>query len=50
VEAGVEAGRLVVKDAKHNKLYNLFFTANKPDVGSAIEFAGGFTETSTVQL
>jgi hypothetical protein len=40
VEAGVETGCLLLKDAKTRTLYNLFFTGNKPTLGAAIQFSG----------
>ena len=40
VEAGVEAGCIVLKDAKSGTLYNLFFKGKKPTIGSAIQFSG----------
>ena len=40
VEAGVEAGCLVLTDTKTKVLYNLFFTGNKPAIGTAIHFTG----------
>lgn len=40
VEAGVEAGCLVLKDSKTGTLYNLFFTGAKPALGIAIRFTG----------
>jgi hypothetical protein len=40
VEAGVEAGCLVVKDALSGKLYNLQIKGAKPAVGIGIGFAG----------
>ena len=40
VRAGVEAGCLVLTDAKDRKNYNLFFSNDKPSVGTAISFEG----------
>ncbi len=40
LEAGVEAGCLVLKDTKTNTLYNLFFTEAKPSIGMAMHFTG----------
>jgi len=40
VQAGVETGCLLVKDAKTKTLYNLFFNGNKPASGDAIQFTG----------
>jgi hypothetical protein len=41
VTAGVEAGCLVVQDAKTKKLYNLYFAGgDKPELGTAIRFVG----------
>lgn len=40
VQAGVETGCLLVKDAKTKTLYNLFFKGNKPAAGDAIQFTG----------
>jgi hypothetical protein len=36
VEAGVEAGCLVLRDTKTGTLYNLFVTGKKPPVGTGI--------------
>jgi hypothetical protein len=40
VQAGVEAGCLVVKDIDNGKLYNLLIMGAKPDIGIGIEFTG----------
>lgn len=40
VEAGVEAGCLVLKDTKTGTLYNLFFKSNPPAINTAIRFTG----------
>jgi hypothetical protein len=40
VQAGVESGCLLLKDAKTKTLYNLFFKGNKPTSGDAIQFTG----------
>jgi hypothetical protein len=40
VEAGVETGCLLLKDAKTKTLYNLFFTGKDPTLGAAIQFTG----------
>ena len=40
VEAGVEAGCLVLKEGKTNTLYNLYFTGKAPDIDTAISFDG----------
>jgi hypothetical protein len=40
VQAGVEAGCLVLKDGKTNTLYNLFFTGKAPVIDTAISFDG----------
>ena len=40
VKAGVEAGCLVLTDFKTKKLYNLFFTGDKPAIDTAIHFTG----------
>jgi hypothetical protein len=40
VEAGVEAGCLVLKDSKTGTLYNLFFKSNPPEINTAIRFTG----------
>lgn len=40
VEAGVEAGCLVLKDEKTGTLYNLFFKSNPPAINTAIRFTG----------
>jgi hypothetical protein len=40
VEAGVEAGCIVVHDSKTNKLYNLYFTEKRPEIGTGIHFEG----------
>ncbi len=42
VEAGVEAGCLVLKDTKTKMLYDLKFDQTKPVVGDAITFDGIF--------
>jgi len=47
VEAGVEAGCLVLKDGKSGTLYNLFFKGKKASVGMAIEFSGTIHEGPT---
>ncbi|MGD0294050.1 MAG: hypothetical protein ABSB30_09365 [Terracidiphilus sp.] len=40
VEAGVEMRCLVLKDVKSGKLYNVFFTEPRPNIGDGIEFTG----------
>jgi hypothetical protein len=40
VQAGVEAGCLVVKDAASGNLYSLLIKGAKPAVGIGIDFAG----------
>lgn len=40
VQAGVEAGCLVVKEAKSGRLYNLLIKGAKPAPGTGIEFTG----------
>jgi len=40
VEAGVEAGCLIVKDIKSGKVFNLIVREPRPRVGEGIEFAG----------
>ena len=40
VQAGVEAGCLVLTDKKTNTVYNLFFTGDKPQIDTAIHFTG----------
>jgi hypothetical protein len=40
VQAGVEAGCLVVKDTQSAKLYSLLIKGAKPPVGAAIDFEG----------
>jgi len=40
VEAGVEAGCLVLKDSKTHDLYNLFFAGKPPAINTAIRFTG----------
>lgn len=40
VEAGVEAGCLVLKDQRTGTLYNLFFKSNPPAINTAIRFTG----------
>jgi hypothetical protein len=40
VEAGVEAGCLVLKDSRTGTLFNLFFKGTLPAIGTAIRFAG----------
>jgi hypothetical protein len=48
VEAGVEAGCVVLKDFKTHKLYNLFFSADKPAIGTAIHFVGKTHDGPTI--
>ena len=48
VEAGAEAGCLVVKDVKSGKLYNLLFKDRHPKVGEGIEFNGVLHEGVTM--
>ncbi len=38
--AGVEGGCIVLEDSKTKKLYNLFFTGDKPQLDTAISFVG----------
>jgi len=40
VQAGVEAGCLVLRDMKSGKLYNLIVKVPHPRVGEGIEFSG----------
>jgi hypothetical protein len=40
VEAGVEAGCLIVKDIKSGKVYNILVKDPRPRVGEGIEFTG----------
>jgi hypothetical protein len=40
VQAGVEAGCLVLHDAKTNTLYNLYFSGARPAIGTGIHFEG----------
>lgn len=40
VQAGVEAGCIVLHDAKANTLYNLYFSGKRPEIGTGIRFAG----------
>ena len=41
VEAGVEAGCLIVRDNASKVLYNVFFSSkNRPAIGSGIRFTG----------
>jgi hypothetical protein len=40
VEAGTEAGCLVLKEFGTSEMYGLFFAAKKPQVGTAISFEG----------
>ena len=48
VQAGVEAGCLVVKDTASGNLYSLLIKGAKPPVGIAIDFAGApFTGSTT---
>ncbi|HWX53955.1 MAG TPA: hypothetical protein VN176_05115 [Verrucomicrobiae bacterium] len=48
VEAGVEAGCMVLKDVKTQTLYNLYFSGKKPDIGTAIQFEGTKQEGVTI--
>jgi len=47
VEAGVEAGCLVLKDTKTGTLYNLFFEGTPPAINTAIRFTGNLHEGPT---
>ncbi len=47
VEAGVEAGCLVLKDTKTGTLFNLFFKGNPPAINTAIRFTGNLHEGPT---
>lgn len=47
VQAGVEAGCLVLSNPKSKTLYNLFFKGKKPAVGTAIRFTGTSHEGPT---
>lgn len=47
VEAGVEAGCLVLKDQKTGTLYNLLFKSNPPAINTAIRFTGTSHEGPT---
>jgi hypothetical protein len=40
VQAGVEAGCLMVKDMRGGRLYNLLIKGPRPAIGDGIEFAG----------
>ncbi|HEY6248948.1 MAG TPA: hypothetical protein VI685_03245 [Candidatus Angelobacter sp.] len=40
VQAGVEAGCLVVSNPRNKTTYNLLFKGKKPAIGSAIRFTG----------
>jgi hypothetical protein len=40
VQAGVEAGCLVVKDSQNGKLFSLLIKGAKPAIGAGIDFAG----------
>jgi hypothetical protein len=40
VEAGVEAGCLVLKDTRTGTLFNLFFQGTPPAINTAIRFTG----------
>lgn len=44
VEAGVEGGCLLVRDARDHKLYNVLFpTGKKPSAGEKISFTGSLS-------
>lgn len=47
VEAGVEAGCLVLKDTKSGTLFNLFFKGTPPAINTAIRFTGKAHEGPT---
>jgi hypothetical protein len=47
VEAGVEAGCLVLKDTKTGTLFNLFFQGTPPAINTAIRFTGTLHEGPT---
>jgi len=47
VEAGVEAGCLVLKDTKTGTLFNLFFKGTAPSINTAIRFTGKAHEGPT---
>ena len=47
VEAGVEAGCLVLKDTKTGTLFNLFFKGTPPSINTAIRFTGKAHEGPT---
>lgn len=47
VEAGVEAGCLVLKDTKTGTLFNLFFKGTPPSINTAIRFTGKTHEGPT---
>ncbi|HYX67567.1 MAG TPA: hypothetical protein VE825_00420 [Terriglobales bacterium] len=48
VEAGVEAGCLVLRDTRDHKLYNvLFVTGKKPEAGQEISFTGNLSDNMT---
>ena len=48
VEAGVEGGCLLVRDARDHKLYNvLFVTGKKPNAGEEISFTGKLSGGAT---
>ncbi len=40
VEAGVEAGCMMVKDVKSGSLYNIMIKGPRPQVGDGIDFVG----------
>ena len=40
VQPGVEAGCVVLRDAKTNTLYNLYFSGKRPETGTGIHFEG----------
>lgn len=47
VQAGVEAGCLILSNPRNKTVYNLFFKGKKPAVGSAIRFTGTSHEGPT---
>ena len=48
VQAGVETGCLVIKDAQSGKVFNLLIKGAKPPIGAGIDFVGApFSGTTT---
>src|SRR5579872_6824420 len=48
VKPGVEASCLVLFDLKTHKTYNLFFTGDKPQIDTVIEFEGMLHDGTTI--